>query len=369
MALRWNNYLLKEGEKYKTFWQNYLTHEKKVLFILGGGFDPRMCFCLDLIMNEDCRAKLDCLLLNLDGNDVSLSPDLQSRVVQNNSELKRMMVGRGTLKEEKLKMEDETGRAIGSRSVVGMFNDYNFDRHTDIIVDISSLPLDVYFPLIGKILNILDERRLGVNLHVVVAENVRMDQCIKNDGLSDEATYLYRFGGNLELESEAINPLVWIPILGEDQSAQLEPIKDLTRPSEICPVLPSPSIDPRRGDKILLENRDLLDRLSIESGNIIYASEQNPFEVYRQINKTVEYYRTALRPLGDARFAISPLSGKLMSMGALLVAYEEGISNKKTVGIAYVESSGYTMQDNCSDLMPQCKPFSLWIFGDCYNRE
>ena len=336
---------------------------------MGGGFDPRMCFCLDLIVNDNCCAKLDCLLLDLGGNDGSISSDLQSRVVQNNSELKRMMEGRGILKEEKLKMEDETGRVIGSRSVVGIVNNYDFDQHTDIIVDISSLPLNIYFPLIGRILNILDERKLGINLHVVVAENVRMDQCIKNDGLSDDATYLYGFGGNLELESETVNPLVWIPILGEDQSAQLEPIKDLTRPSEICPVLPSPSIDPRRGDKILLESRDLIDLLSIESGNIIYASERNPFEVYRQINKTIEYYRTALKPLGDARFAISPLSGKLMSMGALLVAYEEGVSNKKTVGIAHVESSGYTMQDNCNDLMSFCKPFSLWIFGDCYNRE
>ena len=367
--MRWSNYFLKENEKCRKFWQDYLTDEKSVLFIIGGGFDPRMCFCLDLIVRDGCRAKLDCFLIGLNEDERFSSPDLQSLTDQNSAKLERIMKGRGTIRREDIRMEDDSGRLIGPRNAARIFDNYDFDEYTDVIVDISSLPLGIYFPLIGKILNILESSKCNytVNLHVMVAENIRIDHCIKKDGLSDEATYLHGFIGNLDLESEAVNPLVWIPILGEDQLVQMELIEDLAAPKEICPVLPSPSVDPRRGDKILLENRDLIDRLSIESRNIIYGSEQNPFEVYRQINKTIKYYRNALEPLGNPRFAISPLSSKLMSVGAFLVAYEEGISNNSTVGIAYVESGGYTMQDYSEDLLSFCKPFSLWIFGDCYT--
>lgn len=345
--------------------------EKSILFILGGGFDPRMCFCLNLLVKENDHAKLDCFLIGLDEAERSSPPDLQSRVAKNDSELQHIMKGRGTIRRKSIRMEDDDGHSVGPRNITRIFDDCDFDEYTDIVVDISSLPLSIYFPLIGKILNILEscKRNHIINLHVMVTENIEIDRCIKKYGLADDATYLYGFTGNLDLESEAKSPLVWIPVLGEDQSSQMGLTKDLVQPNEICPILPFPSVDPRRGDKILLESRDLIDSLLIESRNIIYATEQNPFQVYRQINKTTEYYRDALEPLGNARFAISPLSSKLMSMGVFLVAYEEWISNKKKVGITHVESRGYTMINYHESLLPYCEPFSMWIFGDCYGSD
>ena len=140
----------------------------------------------------------------------------------------------------------------------------------------------------------------------------------------------------------------------------------LDRPSEICPIIPSPSINPRRGDTLLLqEYRSLFfDEFKVEPRNIIYASEQNPFEAYRQLHRTIFQYSTALNVLGGCNAFISPLSSKLLSIGSLLAAYE--IKQDFPVGIVHVESRGYQMltveeKDNDSEL------FSLWLAGECYE--
>jgi len=199
---------------------------------------------------------------------------------------------------------------------------------------------------------------------VVVSESLDLDRVIRAQGIDDEATYLHSFSGGVDMEATANIPRVWIPILGEDRGGELERIYDLVRPNEICPVLPFPSSDPRRGDNLILYYRELLfDRLRVEPSNIIYASEKNPFEVYRELTRTVNRYSDALRPLGGCKVVISTLSSKLLSLGALLAAYELRRAGKE-VGIAHVEARGYEIfhvdPDVCVEL------FELWLTGECY---
>ena len=66
----------------------------------------------------------------------------------------------------------------------------------------------------------------------------------------------------------------------------------------------------------------LFDEQRLDPRNFLYASELNPFEVYRQLRAAVQHYEKVFQLLGGCRVAISPLSSKLMSLGALLVAYE-----------------------------------------------
>jgi hypothetical protein len=140
-------------------------------------------------------------------------------------------------------------------------------------------------------------------------------------------------------------------------------------PDEISPVLPSPSVNARRSDNLLLEYRDLLfDRLRVEPRNFIYACERNPFEVYRQIRKAVLHYRDALRPLGDCKVVLSALSTKLLSVGALLVAYELKQA-RYDIGISDVECQGYTIEGASQSTQPaiQSELFGLWLWGECYE--
>jgi len=344
-SLRWEDYFLRKNDQFHDFWQTYLKQDRNILFILGRGFDPRMCLCAESILNKNGNGKRDFVVVNFSEGENSPSRDYRQEIDNNMEQLGRLVDQRGIITEKSIHMENEEGYRIGSREAVDIFKTYSdFENYTDIIVDISSMPINIYIPLLGKILLILDREKISVkkiipNLHITVAENSNIDKSIKKSGLYDEASYLYGFTGNLETISSEEEPTVWIPILGEGQEGQIELIATYVSPKEICPVLPFPSVNPRRGDDLLLEYRELLmEKLPIELRNIIYAAEQNPFELYRQIQKTITHYRDALNPLGKCKFAVSSLSSKLMSIGAFLVSYEESISNKQK-GIFYEKRS------------------------------
>ncbi len=375
MTLRWNDYFLRKNDEFEQFWKDYFNLPHDVLFILGSGFDPRMCIGIESILGKERKGLFDCMLINFHEGKNSPSRDFRHEVEENREKLQEIIKDKAELIEKEIFMENEEGHRIGPRGATNIFKDYSdYQKYTDVILDISSLPMNVYLPLLGKILYIIDDQKdkdaKKINLHVIVAENTIADKSIKKSGLADRADFLYGFPGNLDVVSKEDEPTVWIPVLGESQKLQIELIYDKISPQEICPVLPSPSVNPRRGDDLLLEYREIiLNELDIESQNIIHGAEQNPFELYRQIQKTIEHYRDALDPIGKCKFALSSLSNKLMSLGVFLVAYEEGLTKKENVGVVYVESKGYSMKKTKEASKPEnIDLFSLWISGDCYNE-
>jgi hypothetical protein len=262
---------------------------------------------------------------------------------------------------------------VGSRRAADIFTQLiDFGNCTDLVIDVSALPRGIYFPLVAKALHLLDEASIAgtagtPNLHVFVAEYPELDRSIRHIGVDGPAGYVYPFGEGLERVATADSPKIWIPILGENRLTHLEHIYNLdSPPDEICPVLPFPSLNPRRGDDLVLEYREFLfDRLRIEPRNFIYASERNPFQVYRKIHTAIFQYRRALTPLGECKAVLSALSTKLLSMGALLVAYE--LKRKRlAVGVAHVEPQGYVMRDPPAGAAGQADLFGLWLAGECY---
>lgn len=366
---RWIDYLLRGGGDFVSFWNSFLrSKQRDILFVAGLGFDPRMCSAIREIVNHVDDGKRDCLLVAFDEGPDSPSRQHSDKVQLNRKELQRLVASRGKVTEHEVKMWSADGRRTGSRNAALVFRNTNdVTAYTDIIVDIGALPQSIYFPLIAKLLALLDSRQNGTslpNLHVVVSESPDLDRVIRPQGIDDEATYLYGFGGAVDMEATANIPRVWIPILGEDRAGELERIYDLVRPDEICPVLPFPSSDPRRGDNLILEYRELLfDRLRVEPSNIIHVSEKNPFAVYRELARTVERYSNALHTLGGCKVVISALSSKLLSLGALLAAYELKRIGKE-IGIAHVEARGYTISHGNEDVREEL--FELWLAGECY---
>ena len=243
---------------------------------------------------------------------------------------------------------------------------------TDIFVDVSSLPRSVYFPVIAKLLFLLDsmDGSSKPNLFVLVSESAVLDAHITEEGIDEDADYIHPFRGAVERESAAGRPKVWFPLLGENQIVQLKRIYDLINPAEICPLLPAPSVNPRRGDELVMEYRELLfDQLRVEARNFIYASETNAFEAYRQLRRAILHYGKALKPLGGSNAVISANSSKLLSVGALLAAYELKRSGVN-IAIAHVEAHGYTMREseanNLDELANESRLHGLWLSGDCY---
>jgi hypothetical protein len=373
---RWEQYVLESASGVPEFWASHLgERERDVLFIMGKGFDPRMCRGLEMLLGAGGTGRRDVLAVEFDEGIASPSRAQDQLVVENWARLETTCAGRATLSAKTIQIWSGDGRRVGSRSAAGILaSATEISSYSDVVVDVSALPRGIYVPLIAKALYLVDEKdkekRPHPNLHVLVCEDPALDRSIRDEGIDERASYVHGFSGGLEMEATSGQPKIWIPVLGEGQKVQLGHIYDLVLPDEICPVLPSPSGDPRRADDLVLEYRELFfDRLRVEARNLIYASESNPFEVYRQIRRTILHYREALRPLGGSKAVISALSSKLLSIGVLLVAYELKQAAIE-VAIAHVESQGYIMaaprdaQDD--EAAPRGELFSLWLSGECY---
>lgn len=366
LSMRWNNYVFERGAQLSEFWNDHLKNaNRSLLFVLATGFDPRMCLGLERVLG--CCPKTPCnvVLVDYDEGRNSASQLYREAIDANLKRLRELIDGRGKIIDLPLTVASTEGRRIMSRSALNAFDSVdNFQGATDVIFDISSCPRSIYLPMCAKILYLLDSsaKKPAPNFHVLVWEDWALDAEIKDAGVDEMAEYIAGFTGGMEREANSRQPNVWIPILGEHQLAQLERIYTRVNPDEICPILPSPAHNPRRGDSLVADYHQLLfDAWRVEPRNIIYSSEQNPFDVYRQITRAVLLYRESLKPLGEAKFVLSALSSKLLSMGTLLAAYDFRQA-KFPIAFAHVGCQGYTMPSNAASTHGDL--CGMWLAGE-----
>ena len=297
------------------------------------------------------------------------SPLREELTVKNRQSLVKL-VGEGNIVELPVSI-GRTGHANAtSRSTRSAIAGQGTTGHLDdVVIDISAMPRVVALSAIAKLIHDQDAAgasEKNTNLHVVAAESVRTDLGARGS-LMDEVTTLVGFTGRLnEVTTEHV-PRVWFPVLGEQQRERLQLIRNHLNPDEICPVVPFPSRNPRRGDEIIAEHIDLLfEDFRVEPSNILRASEFNPFEAYRQLFGAMERYRKALTELDGCKAYVSPLSSKLLSVGALLACYDhqfgEVEDGKLNVGMPYVETSVYADPHVGDDV--ESELYSMWIRGE-----
>ena len=372
---RWDPYVLERGDGFHEFWGTHLSTSRDVLFIAGAGFDPRTTLATEAIIGAGGAGRRDALRIVIEEDPSSPTQAYADLSEGNSRRFEAAFEGRGGIMDLPLSVWD-TGaprrRRVGSGRARALVTPRHLEGYTDVVVDVSALPRSLYFPLLGSVLHSLDrsEWTPTPNLHVVVAEDFDLDRRIAEVEPDETAGYLPGFSAGMEREAVEDLPKVWIPILGEGKSAQLKLIYNHILPDEVCPLLPSPSQDPRRGDDLVVEYQDLLfDEWRVEPTDIVYASEQNPFEVYRQILSTASHHRNALDPLGGCRTAVSALSSKLLSLGALLAAYDSRRGGEMGIALAHVDVSGYeyTRAGSAVD-GTDSELFTLWLTGECYGK-
>lgn len=357
---------------------HFSSKEKKVLFILGKGFDGRMNLCIDSLLNKCPEIDLHCMLINFNEGRTSNSHEYADLVQENVDELKGILSEK-SFENKNIKLWNGKGkdkRRIGDREAANIFANFDsINKYTDIIVDISALPRGVYFSLIGKIMTLIDEycKNNVINLFVCVAENASIDNLIQENSIDEDIDYLYGFGGQISLEADSDKPLIWFPILGENKRSHVRKAFDKIteakdRLYEICPTFPFPSKNPRRSDTILIEYHELLfDELGIEPQNILYVHERNPFEVYNKLSEAVLNYQDSLKIINGCKIALSSFSSKLLSIGTLLTAFE----NKDSVGVLNVDSQGYKIVDKnlLKELKSESELFVTWLTGLPYDDK
>lgn len=364
---------MSDGDLHTCFLHHF-TAQSRVLLIMGKGFDVRMNLALAELKSNPSNPDITCLLVNFDEGSESSSHQYKAFVDSNMLEFSTLAGTKVIDKNIQLWQSDgRNKRRVGDRKAAGIIDDIDLGKYTDILVDISALPRGIYFSLVGKLLTLIDNTAGSkINLMVVVAENPALDTSIHDDTPDDEPNFLHGFSGQIDRSSASKEePLIWMPILGENKEHHIRKAYNFLAPSETCPILPFPSRNPRRPDSLIVNYHGLLfDEFIVEQQNIMYVPEQNPFEAYRILSKAIQNYHTSLKPIGNCKAVLSTFSSKLLSIGTLMAAYE--LKSKDIgVGVLNVDSQGYKLDDNIDlqKMRAESNLFVIWLTGKPYETN
>lgn len=137
MPERWSTYARAAGTDLETLFSSHFNgSSRKVRFILGRGFDPRMLTGLVLLRNICPALSIEVVLLTYEEGDQSPSRAYDAAVQKNMEDLEQLVPGTG-LSTRSITMFSAERRRITSRSAEGLFKTANeFASITDVIVDI-----------------------------------------------------------------------------------------------------------------------------------------------------------------------------------------------------------------------------------------
>jgi hypothetical protein len=359
----------------------------RVLYIAGCGFDIRtQTVVRDFVRSlQESSADVEhAELLLIEFRGYRLDDALKEQTSNNGTALKEIfsvLGGHQAVAFGSSTPGDDISASTALRQGVEKVQKH-LDGMTDIVLDVSSLPRVVYLSILTSILSVLVPNKDapnalyadGVTFQVLVAEDAALDSKIQSEDPSNDLIYVPGFSGALQAESFQDWPLVWFPVLGEGKVSQLEKVMNQVIPAnaEICPVLPHPSRDARRADRLLIQYKEpLFDARETPTGNILLAHEGHPFEAYRQLFGAMMRYRKSMSIMGGCRLVVTPLASKLITIGAGLACFEmqpSDVSANYRVAIPYAEPTRYIASP---DDLKKSKPeiAALVLTGHAYDES
>ena len=389
----WDHYVFRRGVDVEELWDQIHAAKlregrpTRLLYITGRGFDLRANTVLerflDRIQESRCRiedAKL--LLIGLTG--YQLSADLHDQTAKNATILTNLFarIGQTEIIEIGRTTDDEDDISTAMALRAGADNVLRrIAGCTDVVLDVSSLPRISYLTILLSVLARLIPKpgtmdqlfANGVALHVLVGEDPALDAKIMSEDPGNDIVLIPGYAEALQAEALQDTHLVWMPLLGENRVAQLKKIEsNIPAWAEICPILPHPSRNPRRGDQLLIEYSDvLISTREIPLSNIIYVHEAQPFEAYRQLLGAMLRYRKTMAVVGGCRLVVTPLSSKLVTIGAALACFEMKLQSgddQTSVAIPYAEPKRYVAQLSA---LKESKPeiSALILTGEAYRNR
>lgn len=360
MAARWGDYFL--STDFRAFWGNRLADGGSACVIAGVGFDPRAVHALQLMEQVADPKQISFGALTFQPPAALAQP---GSTVTDLSKTNSTLLG--SLKSKPLFVKDVTlydqsSHAIGGRTALNHVSEVldQLGKFRDVVVDISGMPRTIFFPILAFLCKRADEGKLQ-NLHVVVTEDSGVDSGIHGREYS-AADYVHPF------RLPRRKKLVWLPIVAQQETVRLRKIHDLVKADcvEICPVVPFPSRTFRRADDILIDLGEVLfEGFLISKSNILMCDEGNPFDVYRKILQIDDYYHdrlASLATLKDVTTVVSPLSSKMLSLGALLAAIE------RQLPICHAGARAYAVDTAvAAPVSPSAVTTEIWLTGEPYD--
>lgn len=338
---QWNDCFFLEGEQQI---RDHFEEALDTVLIMGKGFDPRSTRALELF--KDLKTNLTVFMIDYNDRTLHESPRNESRSEENYKNTKELCKDM-TLEELTIPQYAGDNRKkvlVISESVRKTITSKAIARYKRLVVDVSAMPRSVGFSIIKRILDIKSAEQ---KIYIFVCENSDCDDKIKPVIVEESAQYLPGFNTfSMSMDADDADT-IWLPILGMNETTAFEIIVNYLKPVEICPIVPFPASDIRRGENILRCYGERLFRINgIEKRNIIYVPEKYPILVYHKLCETVHYYEKALNMNGDRslKFAFSSQSSKLIDIGILLATIDLTEQDIKT-GIVVVENQGYVLNE------------------------
>lgn len=354
--MQWGDYVLTQTrENSQETWQAAGSTGDRSLLICGGGFDPRTLNAPPFVAAVLTEVKSVLAL----SSPVQGHHEQAAALAESNRQQLSELFGDSIQFVPAPDAADP--RSVGTLFARVLVEQHHVLQFDHVLVDLSGLPSSISFPIIELFLGQARTGGFEGDLQIIVSENPAIDARIVPTGLDQPGTL-----GGFKRIPEGTKPKIWVPLLGEGAAEELRRLREYLSPDEVCPVLPFPSSDPRRADNLLMEYRTLLfDELAFEPGNVIYASESNPFDLYRQIVGLSERYQRALQPMGGATIVVSEHTSKLLSLAAVLVGHE------CDVVIADVLPTGYTLDTSQVQFGPalQAEIYTAWLTGKPYRTK
>lgn len=393
MNMLWEHYVFRRGSCVHDLWDDlHGSRPMRVLYITGRGFDVRAQTVMrEYVTNLQSTGRIvesaNLLLIGFGGYE--LEDDVRALTEENAAALETIFTPLGpsqtiTMVGTSLDGDNDIGASNllrgGVQQVLTAVTD-----HTDIILDVSSMPRMTYLALLTSLLQKLVPNKeiktggphpltaCGVNFQVLVAEDAWLDGMIRAEDPSNQLVQIPRFAGAFHAESIKDWPLVLFPILGENRVNQLKKIlasPEIPDEAEICPVVPHPSKNLRRADDLLVEYREALFKSGrAPSSNIMYVHESNPFEAYRQLLGAMRRYQQSMSVLGNCRLVVTPLCSKLVTVGAGLACFEmrpADLSATYRVAVPLAEPKRYVASvQSLKDSKPEIS--ALLLTGEAYS--
>ena len=367
MNRRWYDAIHFRPDEFERFWRERLSVPRNLLLILGSGWDPRMTTTAGALRSFGGEGNRDLHVIRYSPSRAFQSP-YQVFIDKNLQCLGEIAGTWGTITEISIDTRKEGNRYVGDDSISIEYRDFDLSLYSDIVVDISSLPKSLYFPLLLILVKKSQSGNEVTNIHVAACQDPKLDSQIIES--SDDTRLIKGFRGGLSMISKQDIRRIWVPMLGKNCAISFRKLYDFhdLSPADIYPVLPFPSRNPRTDDDLLLEYRHFfVDQWQLNPMNIIYAAEDDPLDVYRRLLSLYRQQKEALEPLGGVTMVISPLSSKLSSIGAFMAAYEVEMAVAHSIGRHEPpESMGQNYWDTTHMSHFERNLHSIWLTGEPY---
>lgn len=331
--------------------------DRHVLLIGGAGFDPRSTVVAKLLTSSS-KVPIDALLIR---EQRPLSPTALLEGAEKNIAALKEILPALVLREVNIFSPSDMA-LTGGRQVAEIARNLQWSEVSDVVIDCSALSRGIVFPLVRSVLN---NPAAPINLHLLVIDQASLDDGIVAEP-SERASSMHGFKGRLGLESSQQSAVLWLPQLVPGQQASLAKILSSLepKPHDICPILPFPSHDLRKPEKLIMEFRTELESTwDVDPRNVVFASEGNPLDLYRSILRIDDERGEVFKETGGSILVLSPIGSKLLSLGALMAAIERDFP------VVYVEALNYKFTPSVdSHRFSDEKLVHLWLKGEAYGE-